>query len=80
MNWRHFKRWSKKLNRLKELEKQIYLELDMEDKLLVIQGNNEDPDKIRTILTEQKENLSLKFVSISNREEFERRFNEVIND
>lgn len=80
MNWRHFKRWSKKLNRLKEFEKQIYSELEMEDKLLLIHGNDEDLEEIKEILIQQKKDLSIKYLFISDKEEFEKRFDDVINN
>jgi hypothetical protein len=80
MNWRHFKRWNKKLNKLKKFEKQVYSELDMEDKLLVISGNDEDLSKIENILIQQKRNLSLKYVSISDKEEFDKRFDKALTE
>ncbi len=80
MNWKHFKHWNRKLNKLKDFEKRIYTELDMEDKLLLIHGNDQDLEEIKVILTQQEKNLSIKYISISDKEEFEKRFNDLIND
>ncbi|MFX0085633.1 MAG: hypothetical protein ACFFAU_08160 [Candidatus Hodarchaeota archaeon] len=80
MNWRHFIRWNRKLNRLKDFEKQIYRELDMEDKLLVIRGSYEDLEELKQILLQQKKKLAVSYVSISDKEEFNKMFDEVIDE
>ncbi len=40
MNWIHFINWNKKLKRLKDFEKQIYEELDLDTELLLIYGDH----------------------------------------
>jgi hypothetical protein len=80
MNWRHFRHWNKKLNKLKDFEKKIYKELDMEDKILLIHGTDEALEEIKGVLKTKNKDLGLKYVSISDKEEFEKRFDEVMND
>ena len=40
MNWIYFINWNKKLKRLKDFEKQIYEELDLDTELLLIYGDH----------------------------------------
>jgi hypothetical protein len=58
----------------------IYKELDMEDKILLIHGTDEALEEIKGVLKTKNKDLGLKYVSISDKEEFEKRFDEVMND
>ncbi|MHA1973917.1 MAG: hypothetical protein ACTSW1_13045 [Candidatus Hodarchaeales archaeon] len=61
LNYRHFKRWSGKLSRIKNLERQIYDELESKSVLMVF-GDRSELDEAMTILRKKKKDLSMKIV------------------
>ncbi|MHA2246318.1 MAG: hypothetical protein ACXADY_15245 [Candidatus Hodarchaeales archaeon] len=51
MNWRHFLRWNKKSTKLKDYEKQIYRELDLDNGILIVYGDSSELDEVSTLIT-----------------------------
>ncbi|MHA1995276.1 MAG: hypothetical protein ACW97Z_12100 [Candidatus Hodarchaeales archaeon] len=74
LNWRHFYRWNKKLTKLKDFEREIYQELDLEDGLLLVYGDHLDLEEAKLLLLSKKLNLVMKHVRILDNEDFELRF------
>ncbi|MFW9906080.1 MAG: hypothetical protein ACFFFH_17285 [Candidatus Thorarchaeota archaeon] len=80
MNWRHFIRWNKKLAKLKNLERQIYKELELESELLLIYGDEQDLKEVKQLLDSQKQKFRFKSATILDNEEFKQRFRDIIKD
>lgn len=56
---------------MKDFEKQIYDELDLNSKLLVVYGDQQDLEEAKEILIRQKQKFTMKSVHILDKEEFE---------
>lgn len=79
-NWRHFLKWNRKLSRLKDFEQQVYNELDLEGKgVLLVFGDSEDLEETRSILMQKKE-LSVKYIQVEDKAGLERKLNKVLKE
>ncbi|MHA2226123.1 MAG: hypothetical protein ACXAC8_13010 [Candidatus Hodarchaeales archaeon] len=79
-NWRHFLKWNKKLIKLKDFEKQIYQELDLDGKgILLVYGDLEDLEKAQDLLEEKKE-ISVKYLQLEDKNQFESKLNELVGE
>lgn len=50
INWKHFMKWNKKLNKIRDLEKEIYNELGFDQTKLIISGSSDNLKKIQNLI------------------------------
>lgn len=75
MNWRHFIRWNKKLTKLKDLERQIYKELDFDNGILIVYGDSSELDEVSTLIT--RKGLKSRTVPAEIIDDFERKIDKL---
>jgi hypothetical protein len=80
INWRHFIRWNKKLTKLKDLERQIYKELDLDSELLLVYGDQQDLEEVKQLIHSQEQKFTIKSAHILDNEEFKQRFHDIIKE
>ena len=66
--------------KLKDLERQIYHELDLDDGLLLVYGDQEDLKTTRDLLLSQKQDFKMKFFAVEDKEKFEEKFREILKE
>ena len=76
MNWRHFLRWNKKLTKLKDYEKQIYRELDLDNGILIVYGDSSELDEVSTLIT--RKGLKSRTVPAEIIDDFERKIDNLV--